>query len=246
MTDDRHVLEVMRRHRSVRQFEDTPVDDEQVREAVAAAQCAATSSWIQAYHLLQVTCPEERARLAELAGGQAQVRDAGAFFVVSGDTRRHRLVARREGRPYENSAELFVLATVDASLFAQNLTLAFEAMGLGVCYIGGIRNELRAVDALLELPEGVYPLFGLCVGTPAGDPGTRPRMAPDAVWSKGRYPSDEEVLGHVLAHDAEAAGYYAARGQEGRDWSGGVWRKFARPMRPDLRSFYDSKGASFD
>ncbi len=246
MTDDKHVLEVMRRHRSVRAFTPEPVPDEVIERAVEAAQCAATSSWIQGYHLLQVTERPHLQRLAELAGGQPQVETAGAFFVVAGDTRRHRLVAERAGSSYENSTELFLLATVDASLFAQNLTLAFEALGYGICYVGGLRNDLPAVDDLLSLPSGVYPLFGLCVGVPANDPGTRPRMAARAVWSKGRYPADGEVLEQVEAFDAVAARYYTARGAAGRNWSGGVWRKFARALRPGLRRFYESKGASFD
>ena len=246
MSDADHVLDAMRRHRSIRDFRDEPVPDEHTERAVAAAQCAATSSWIQAYHLLQVVDGEERAALARHAGGQRQVEEAGAFFIISGDTRRHRLLARREGVPYENSAELFVLATVDASLFAQNLTLAFESMGYGTCYIGGIRNQLADVDGLLELPEGVYPLFGLCVGVPASDPGTRPRLPARAVWSQGRYPSDDEVLASADAFDARSLRYYEDRGAPGRNWTGGVWRKFRRPLRPDLRGFYDSKGASFD
>ena len=241
------VLDAMRRHRSVRDFKrGHPVPEADTERAVEAAQCAATSSWIQAYHLLEVTDPEVRAKVAVLAGGQRQIEEAGAFYVVSGDTRRHRLLAERNDQPYANSAELFVLATVDASLFAQNLTLAFEAMGYGTCYIGGIRNDLAAVDQLLELPDGVYPLFGLCVGVPASDPGTRPRLPARSVWSRGEYPSDEDVLGQVDAFDETAAAYYTERGAPGRDWSGGIWRKFARPMRPDLREFFDSKGASFD
>ncbi|MEM9803621.1 MAG: nitroreductase family protein, partial [Planctomycetota bacterium] len=240
------VLEQMARHRSVRDFAPDPVDDDTIERAVAAAQCAATSSWIQAYHLLQVTDADERARLAELTGGQRQVAEAGAFFVVAGDTRRHRLIAAREGKPYVQSLEVFLLAAIDASLFAQNLTLALESLGKGVCYIGGLRNDLPSVDALLELPEGVYPLFGLCVGTPKSDPGTRPRFAPNAVWSKGRYPSDDEVLRSVEAHDGEASEYYERRGAAGRNWSGGTWRKFARPMRVRLRSYYEAKDANFD
>jgi len=246
MSEADPVLAAMRRHRSIRDFRPAPVPEADTERAVEAAQCAATSSWIQAYHLLQVTDPEERAELARLAGDQRQVTGAGAFFIVSGDTRRHRLLAQREGAPYAHSTELFLLATVDASLFAQNLTLAFESLGYGTCYIGGIRNQLAEVDRLLELPEGVYPLFGLCVGLPASDPGERPRLPARAVWSQGRYPSDEQVLDSADAFDVEAAAYYEDRGAPGRNWSGGVWRKFRRPLRPDLREVYDSKGASFD
>ncbi|MEZ6017048.1 MAG: nitroreductase family protein [Planctomycetota bacterium] len=245
------VLALMAAHRSVRRFTAAPVPDSDVHAAVAAAQCAATSSWIQAYALLRVEDPVQRAALVPLVGGQAQVAEAGAFFVVLADTRRHRLLAERAGAPYANNLEVFLLATVDASLFAQNLALAFEAQGYGICYIGGLRNQLEDVDRLLALPHGVYPLFGLCVGVPAEDPGTRPRLPVEAVCFTDRYPSDAEVLAQVDAFDATARAYYAARGATDargvpRDWSGGTWRKFKAPMRPDLARYFRAKGASFD
>lgn len=240
------VLECMASHRTIRSFTDEPVPDEHIERAVAAARMAATSSWIQAYSLLQVVDEAERAQLAELTGNQAQVADAGAFFVVSADIRRHVLVAREAKAERVDNLETFLLAVIDASLFAQNLTLAFEAMGHGTCYIGGLRNRLPEVDALLELPEGVWPLFGLCVGSPAGDPGLRPRFAPRAILARGRYPEDEELLRGVAEHDAEAASYYNDRGNPGRNWSGGLWRKFQRPMREHLLAFYRSKGARLD
>ena len=40
--------------------------------------------------------------------------------------------------------------------------------------------------------------------------------------------------------------WYAARGLSGRNWSGGVWRKFARPAREHLHAFYGAKGARFE
>ncbi len=243
------VLGAMSDHRSVRAFEAVPVEDTTIERAVTAAQCAATSSWIQGYHLIQVTDPTERARLAELSGGQAQVAEAGAFFVVCGDTRRHQLVALDHGQSYAPCTETFLLSVVDGSLFAQNLTLAFESEGLGTCYIGGLRNDIAGVDKLLALPHGVFPLFGLCVGHPKGGPegrpDKRPRMDPTAVWSKGRYPADDEVRASIAAHDAVAAEYYGRRGAPGRNWSGGVWRKFVQTLRPDLKAYYESKGASF-
>ncbi|RKY15686.1 MAG: NADPH-dependent oxidoreductase, partial [Planctomycetota bacterium] len=115
------ILASMSAHRSVRSFLDTEVPDAHIREAVQAARLAATSSWIQAYSLLQVCDPGEREQLAEWTGGQPQVSAAGAFFVVCADTRRHRLVAERLDKPYTGNLETFLLAVTDATLFAQNL-----------------------------------------------------------------------------------------------------------------------------
>ena len=239
---------VMSRHRTVRAFRPDPVPDAVIARCVAAAQQAPTSSWVQAYSLLQVTDPDRRARLVELTGGQPQVARAGAFFVVCADVRRHHLVAERLGKPHAANLESFLVAVIDAALFAQNLTLAFEAEGYGTCMIGGLRNELPTADALLGLPHGVWPLFGACVGVPdpAVPTATRPRLPVEAVWVKDSYPDDDALWALIEQHDASAAEHYAARGLAGRNWSGGLWRKFARPFREHLAAFYQGKGARLD
>ena len=237
-------INLMASHRSVRRFHPTPVPDEDVGAAVNAARMASTSSWIQAYHLLQVTTPTTRAALATLSGDQPQVREAGAFFVLSGDTRRHRLIAADEERTYCGNLETFLTVVADASLFAQNLALAFESMGYGICMIGGLRNQLPEVGELLKLPLGVWPLFGLCVGESAEEPATRPRLPAELLWTKNAYPADKTVRAGLACYDAEAAQHYEDRGLSGRNWSGGIARKFERLTRQHLLDFYGSKGAT--
>ncbi|MCP3914958.1 MAG: NADPH-dependent oxidoreductase [bacterium] len=246
MSEANPVLARMSAHRSVRSFAPTPVPDEHIEAAVAAAQMASTSSWVQAYCLIQVTDPDERARLAELTGGQKQVAQAGAFFALCADTRRHRMIAEREGAPYVGNLETFLLATVDATLFAQNLALAFESMDYGICMIGGLRTRLPEASELLAIPHGVWPLFGLCVGKPAEDPGQRPRLPVNAIWMKDRYADDERVFASMDAHDEVAARYYVNRESPGRNWTGGTWRKFKAPLREHLLGYYTSMGARFE
>ena len=100
----------------------------------------------------------------------------------------------RDGAPHSARLEAFLLAVIDATLFAQNLVLAFESLGYGICYIGGLRNHIAEVDRLLGLPTGVYPLYGLCVGVAAEQPMARPRLPLEAVYFEGRYPDDETML----------------------------------------------------
>lgn len=245
-TAEPDLFKTMRAHRSIRRFRGDPVPQEHIARAVRAAQQASTSSWVQAYALLEVTDPAARRQLRELTGGQAQVEESGAFFCVCGDVRRHALVAADAGESCEQNLETFLLAAVDASLFAQNLVLAFEAQGYGICYIGGLRTRLSEVDALLELPDGVWPFYGLCVGVPDESPAPRPRLPLEAVWFQDRYPDDARVRALIAEHDEAARRYYDERGQSGRDWSGGIWRKFRSRLREDLKAYYESKGAVFE
>ena len=68
-------------HRSVRRFTDRPVSDDELYAIVAAAQSAATSSNLQAWSVVVVRDRARKARLAELAGGQAFIDQAPLFLV---------------------------------------------------------------------------------------------------------------------------------------------------------------------
>lgn len=236
-------LDLMHAHRSIRSYTDEPIPREHVLEAVRAGQMAATSSAVQAYCAIRVTDGATRAALARLAGSQEKVRLAPEFLVICGDTRRHRVLAARAGRAYDQRLEAFLVAVIDAALFAQNMVLAFEAMGYGTCYIGGLRNDLGEVDRLLGLPEGVYPLFGVCVGRPAEQPAARPRLPVGAVLFDDAYPDDEGLLAPLAEYDAAYREYLALRGAPVKGWSEMMGEKFERVTRGDVGEYYRSKGA---
>ncbi len=238
------ILDCLRAHRTIRAYKHAALPRERILEAVRCAQAAATSSHVQPYCLIQVEDSAERERLAELSGGQQQVAEAGAFFVICADQRRFRAMARARDVDFAPNFESFLVGVVDASIFAQNLVVAFEALGYGTCYIGGLRTRLAEVDELLELPGDVFPLFGLCVGEMADDPGPKPRLAPEAVLFQSRYPTDDELAAQIAEYDARMATYYAERGLAGRNWSGGVSRKFSAEQRVDLFDYYSSRGAN--
>ncbi len=236
-------ISLIRRHRSIRRFAADPLPAAHIREAVEAGQAASTSSAVQAYGLLRVTDQAERETLAELCGGQRHITTCGAFFVVCADTRRHRLLCERAGQSYDARFEAFLKAIIDASLFAQNLVLAFESLGYGICYIGGLRSNLAQVDALLEIPHGVYPLYGLCVGVPDEDPSHRPRLSVESVLFEGRYPDDDTVLACVDEYDERYRAWLEQRGAPVRDWSAIMAGKFAEPARVHVGPYYMGKGA---
>ena len=237
-------IELLKRHRSIRSFTGEAVPEAHLRAGVEAGQAASTSSAVQAYSVIHVTDPETRATLVPLTGGQEKVAECGAFLVICGDLRRHRLAAMLHGTEHADSLETFLVAIVDASLFAQNMAVALESMGYGICYIGGLRNSLPEVDRLLELPPGILPLYGMCVGVPAEMPDPRPRIGSEAVLFEDRYPDDATMLEHIRAYDEAYERYLVERGATARPWSGSMARLFSDPRRPDIASYYASKGAS--
>ncbi|MEL6328305.1 MAG: nitroreductase family protein [Planctomycetota bacterium] len=240
------VLELLRSHRSIRRFTSDPVPDADIERAVAAGQMASTSSAVQAYCLIRVRDPGTRERLVPLTGGQQKVADCGAFFVVCGDVRRHRVACARDGIGYDARLEAFLVAAIDASLFAEKTVVAFEAMGYGVCYIGGLRNQLAEVRDLLEIPLGVYPLYGLCVGVPDESPSIRPRLRVASVLFEERYPDDDRLLAQMAEYDETYERYRKERGAEPARWSELMSAKYKTPARTHLAGVYRDLGADLD
>ncbi len=238
-------IEGLLAHRSVRQFTSRPISDHELHRWIQCGQAASTSSHVQATSVIRVSDRGRREKLAELTGGQKQVSEAAIFLVICADARRHRLLAAATGGAIVENFETFLVGVIDASLFAQNLVIAAESEGFGICYIGGLRTRISEVDALLEIPEGVFPLYGLCIGEPAEDPAIKPRLPVEAVLFEESVPGDRELLRQIESHDEAMAGYYSSRGLTGRNWSGGVLRKLSKPHRVGLPRYYEGKGANF-
>src|SRR5690606_2196700 len=115
-------------------------------------------------------------------------------------------------------------------------------------YVGGIRNDLRKVAALLGLPKLVFPGFGMCVGYPAQDPGLRPRLPLEAVLHRETYAPDDEAADAVRQYDETLRAYYVERtgGKRDTTWSQEMAAKFARPVRTDVRAFLTEQGFMAD
>jgi len=242
------VIETILNHRSVRKFEDRPLTDEQIRLIVECAQSASTSSYIQAYSIIGVKNPETKKKLAELAGNQDYVEKSGHLFVFCADLHRHELIGEMEDKDVTvslESTEKFMVALIDAALAAQNAALAAESMGLGICYIGGIRNNLEDVSALLKVPDRVIPLFAITVGYPAVDTGKKPRLPLHHVYHEEEYEQNEEIYKQgLLEYNQIVSKYYEKRtnGVRKDTWTGQMARALSNPVRMYMKQFVERKG----
>ena len=178
-------------HRSVRAFAPTALPDGILETLVAAAQSASSSSNLQSWSVVAVEDPEKKARLSELAGAQAFIRQAPLLLVWLADLSRNERVAAEQHVTLEaiNYLETLFIGIIDAALAAQNAVVALESLGLGAVYVGAIRNKPEAVAAELGLPPRVMPVFGLSVGYPdsAVPTGVKPRLPQRAVLHHETY-----------------------------------------------------------
>ncbi len=237
-------IQLLRRHTSVRHFTTQEVPGELVRAIVEAGQWASTSNHIQAYSIIHVRDQAKKDRLAHLAGDQTYVADCPVFLVFCADLKRLETACALNDTTMESgSSETFLLATIDASLAAQNVMLAAESLGLGGVYIGGLRNRPREVCDLLQIPAQVYPVFGMCLGYPARLNAVKPRLPLALVLKEDSYDTSGDAP--LLAqYDQEISDYYKKRsaGKRSNTWSQGVTAMLKDKQRPHMRQFLAEQG----
>ncbi len=176
--------EAIATRRSVRDFADRAVSDEDVGRLLWAAQgitgpdakraapsagatypleiYAATAAGVARYlpgpHALELHLDADpRADLAAAALGQPEVAAAPLVVVVTG-------VVERTAARYGNRAERYM--TLEAGHAAQNVLLQAVARDLAAVPIGAFDDD--EVAAVLELPDDHAPLYLLPVGHPVG------------------------------------------------------------------------------
>ncbi len=238
------VLNLLSVHRSIRKFTAKPVDETLLTSLIAAAQCTSTSHHVQAYTIIQVTDPDSRKKIADMAGPQPWVVQAPVFLVFCADLTRLIHACRLHNVPPETGwAEQLLVATVDTGLVAQSLMLGAESVGLGGVFIGGIRNNPDLVSDLLHIPEHAYPVFGMCLGYPDDDPAPKPRLPVGAVFHKDRFPPAPEHK-TLADYDRKIQAYYEKRSSSLKDrtWTRQMADFTGRVIRPHMKAFLEKKG----
>lgn len=237
-------IDLLMAHRSIRKFTDEPVDEALLQTLVAAGQAAASSSFLQGVTIMRVTDPDKRQKFAALANNQSYISTAPEFLVFCADlSRPNRCCEMHGGTPTTGFVEQFIIATVDSALYAQNMVIAAESAGLGICYIGAIRNDPEQASELLNLPEYVYPVFGLCIGHPAQDPEPKPRLPVSVMLKENSYDAAGEAE-QIAEYDERVRTYYATRtgNQKSQSWSEQMNGLLGKEARPHMRAFLDKQG----
>jgi nitroreductase len=183
--------------RTQRRYDARPVPESVVRLILAAAFSTSSKSDFQQASVIRVEDRGQRDKLAALLPDMPQIGNAPLFLVFLGDARR---LERMTQHPVVNSTlEGFFNATVDAALAMQTCILAAETLRLGTCPISHLRNHARAVGDILALPDKVFPVAGLCLGSPAQPGFISMRLPPDATVHRDRY--DDGAIAAVDAYD---------------------------------------------
>ena len=240
-------------HRSLRRYRPDPVSPDLLRLLFACALSAPTKSDLQQADIIHVADAAKRRRIVAHLPEMPWILDAPLFLVFCGNTRRIRHIGEWRGKPFANEhLDHFMNAAVDAGIVMMNFISAAEAAGLGTCPISAIRNAIDTVSRELELPEGVFPVAGLCVGYPAASGHISPRLPLDVTVHTDRY-DETRLREHVDAYDQRRNANHPYGKQrrikqfgaaEFYGWSEDKARQYAEPERADFGAYIRRQGFS--
>ncbi len=234
-------------HVSIRRYTTARIPEAMLQSILDAARRSPTSSNLQAYSIVVIRDDATKAKLATLAGNQRQVAECPVFLAICADIHRLQRAAALHGKAVAVNLELSMVATIDAALVGMSAATAAESFGLGTVMIGGIRNHPQDVAEVLELPNGVFVVFGLCMGWPAEQPPQKPRLPHEVVIHEERYHA-AGIDKALKAYDAALAEHYRAQGRNTPDaaWTDIIADRFETPRREFLREVLEKRGFRWD
>lgn len=245
MSPSKKTIEQMMDHQSIRKFTKQAIPQEMINRCIMAGQAAASSSFVQVTSVIQVNSKTSRTALAAAAGGQSYVETAAVFLVFCADLQRNQQICLGQKQQMPTGfTEQTLIACVDTALFAQNVLLAAQSLGLGGVFIGGLRNQPETVTRLLKLPTQVFPIFGLCLGYPDQNPGPKPRLPLSMVLHQDQYAKDN--LTDLAGYDTQVSNYYQQRsqGKINLSFSQHIIKTVVKEARPHMLPYLHTQGFS--
>ncbi len=142
------IMDVIKKRRSVRKFQDKPIEDEKILKLIDAARWCPTASNMQAYRFIIIKDQSIKEKLVRM-GTASFIRDAplGILITYSNET------SNVEYQDYVQSASAAI----------QNMLLAACEMNIGTCWICHLppKEKLRE---LLNIPKNHDPIAYIVLG----------------------------------------------------------------------------------
>ena len=250
-------VQALLNRRVIRKYKSNPINEQTMALLLSAAQSAPTKSNLQQYSIVIIRDPEVRNAISELVPSMPWVRNAPVIAIFLGDVRRIRRLAEIRGHTYQNNnADTFMNAAVDAALAMQCFITAADYLGLGTCPISYVRNRIDDLAEILDLPDGVFPISGLCVGYPDDAGYVSMRLPQKVVVHQDLY-NDDDLETDVKDYDDRNHERFALTPTKQRHtdkygvlekctWSENVARQLSLPERAGFADYLKRKGINLE
>lgn len=190
------MLDILLKHRTIRKYKPREIEANVLTEILEAGIRASTTGNMQIYSIVVSKKQEIKNQLSECHFNQPMVKSAPVVITFCADYNRFKKWCKlRKAEPGYDNFQSFFTGAIDALLVAQNVTIAAEEKGLGVCYLGTTTYLTDKIIGVLNLPKGVVPITTLTIGYPDENPEQVERLPLNAVVHEETYQdySDEAI-----------------------------------------------------
>lgn len=181
-------MNVILNHRSIRKYKSDPIEESVLNDILIAGSRASTTGNMQVYSIIVTTDQEIKNQLSPCHFNQPMVKQAPVVLTFCADFNRfNKWCLQRKANPgYDNFLSFFT-AAIDALLAAQNVCIAAEEKGLGICYLGTTTYTADKIIEILKLPKGVVPITTVVLGYPDETPELTDRLPLASILHKEIY-----------------------------------------------------------
>lgn len=192
-------------HRSIRKYKDIPVHDNKLENILKAGIRASTTGNMQVYSIIVTKDRKTREKLWEIHFKQDMVLQAPVVLTFCADFNRfNKWCNYNNADPGYGNYLSFFTAAIDALLVAQNVCVAAESYGLGICYLGTATYNADKLIELFELPTAVVPVASVVIGYPDEEPHQPDRLPLEAVVHNEKYTDFTKESINQLYHEKES------------------------------------------
>ena len=167
-----NVMEAIKTRRSVRSYQDRPVEEEKLQQVLEAGRLAPSSANRQEWRFVVVRDAGTRMNLMSAAKNQPFVGQAPVIIACCAETDQHVMTCGE------------MCYSIDVAIAVDHMTLAAWELGLGTCWIGAFYAD--QVREILGIPEEVPVVELLALGYPEKVPSPTGRLPMEEIvhWDR--------------------------------------------------------------
>ncbi len=179
------MIESIKHRRSVRKFQEKPIEEEKLLEILEAARLAPSGNNKQPWVFIVIKNEENRKKVAQVTGEQLWIASAPVVIVAVAD-----LSARSdrfEGQYLDEESPQFDLkrSIRDTAIAVEHILLEADNQGLGTCWCGAFRQ--KTIRPVLNIPDDKFVLAVIPLGYADEAPKARPRKDLETILRYERW-----------------------------------------------------------
>lgn len=187
-------MELLNRHVTIRSFKKQRIDQKLLESILYSGTRASNTGNMQAYSIVVTSIESQKQKLYPLHFNQPAAVNAPVLVTFLADFNRFsKWCEFSKAQPGFANFLSFFSAAIDALLVAQNVCIAAENYGLGICYLGTTTYNAREIIEVLGLPLLTFPVTTLAMGYPVDHPELTDRLPLKGVIHYEKYQDYSEA-----------------------------------------------------